>query len=220
MKKSKKIGFAAFVFMVLSTNLSLMAGDFSASWSCTPSTRSNMDVKNSPSKAAVEGNIKAGDITSNNIFINKYGGFALLDGDKVSSWWPSADNGATYAGWANEKEEVGDRYIEFSISPDGKKKVTVTSVSFKIGAGGSNAMKANVYYSTDGFKTKTLINNGSLPSLPSVSATTPALDFSNNMNVVVKSGKNFSVRIYPWFSRSSSSPKFIFLGDVLVKGND
>ena len=122
--------------------------------------------------------------------------------------------------WPVETAQQNGRYIQYSISPLPQNKFTVTSISFSIGEIGSSANKfsANVYYSTDStFAARTQLNSSTIN--PSDAAAVHLTSVSYSPAFVVDTGKTFYVRIYPWYSSSSSTPaKYILLANVIISG--
>ena len=122
--------------------------------------------------------------------------------------------------WPNETAQQNGRYIQYSVTPLPKIKFTVASVSFSIGELGSSSNKfsANVYYSTNStFTAKTQLNSSIIN--PSDAAAAPLTTLSYSPTFLVDTGKSFFVRIYPWYSASSTSPsKYILLTNFIISG--
>ncbi|MCX6174060.1 MAG: T9SS type A sorting domain-containing protein [Ignavibacteriales bacterium] len=119
------------------------------------------------------------------------------------------------AGWIAGAEEA-TRYIQFDALFTIGNSFTVTNVSFNYGAAGINGhIQSNVYYSTDGWQTRTLLNSGPL-AYPN-----PAmLQFTQSVNVAVVGGTTFSLRIYPYAILNSiaMSPTFAVHNNIVITG--
>ena len=106
-------------------------------------------------------------------------------------------------GWVQETAQNDTRFIQFSASPAAGNNFTVTNVSFNYGfAGSTSAMNSNVYYSTDNWVTRTKMNSdvGTLVYGNSSGAT-----YSKSLSVTVPDGSVFSVRIYLWWSITTTT---------------
>ena len=131
-------------------------------------------------------------------------------------WWPS-DDGTTGATWGPETGEVPTRFIQLAAAPKPGFSFTVDSVSFWSCGGGTGTMRFNVYYSTDGFATKTRLNADTvnLPNSGNVTATTR---YAYKVGVTVPNGKTLSVRIYPWYGGAASNTKYVYTQLAEIKG--
>jgi len=122
------------------------------------------------------------------------------------------------AGWpASETDTAAGRYVQFDASAIAGRGLTVKNVSFNYGYSGStNAEKANVFYSTNNWSTKTLLNTDSALFYQN----SAMLPFSKAINVVVPNGAKFSLRVYPyWVSATAgSSSKYSVLNTVVISG--
>ncbi len=218
--EKRSVCFSAFVVFGLLLGLNASAGIVTVTWPCTNSSRVNTSVKNSPSKGSSNSsNVIVNNQSSANIFVKDYTGPVAVS-EAIAAFWPSTDGGTTYTAWANETDEVSTRYIEFSVTPQAGQKINFTSLSFYIAGIATGYLRANVYYSTDNFATRTLCNTNGLPVLPQISTAADLLLCSTSLNSTVSYGQKLSIRIYPWFMRSSSSAKSIVLGNVVLGGND
>jgi|GEM_PF-781622 len=116
--------------------------------------------------------------------------------------------------WPAESAENNARYMQFAVTPAEGYLFFATSVAMYLYVNSGGNMRANVYYSTDPlFTTKTqisatLILSSSAPSTPNVTA-----DF----NQKVSYGDTFYVRIYPWYTTSTSG-KYVITNAVAISG--
>ncbi len=114
-------------------------------------------------------------------------------------------------GWTAAEDDDPGRYVQFSVKcPEGK-QLDINSINMLVGARGGNGMKCHVYYSTDGFRTRTTIY-------------APTSMTSNTMNTVqaqpvvsLEEGDELQLRIYPWYTANATG-KYICVKDVTVSG--
>ena len=119
----------------------------------------------------------------------------------------------TLGNWPNETTQNPDRWAQFAFTPKTGYSVKVTSISLYVGnSGGSSNVRVSLYYSTDGFVTSKVLEEGIvLPSSQLVQKTyTP--------NVQVPSGKTFSLRACPWLQGGQASGKYFNIQDVVMSG--
>lgn len=148
--------------------------------------------------AVVEGHAQTGNVEYN--MLTKYGNnadygvLAYMDG-----------------GWTAAEDDDPNRFISMSVKcPEGT-TLDINNIQMLVGARGGNGMKCHVYYSTDGFTTRTTIY-------------APTSMASNTMNEVqatpvvrLEEGEELQLRIYPWYT-SNATGKYICVKDVVVSG--
>ena len=123
---------------------------------------------------------------------------------------PSGEAGA----WPGESAENDSRYMQFAVTPEEGYLFFATSFTMYLYVNSGSNMRANVYYSTDPlFITKTQIGttftlSSSAPSTPNVTA-----DF----NQEVSYGDSFYIRIYPWYTTSTTG-KYVITKSVTISG--
>jgi hypothetical protein len=120
---------------------------------------------------------------------------------------------STLGNWPNETTQNLDRWAQFAFTPKTGYSVKVTSISLNVGnSGGSTNVRVSLYYSTDGFATSKVLEEGIvLPSSNLVPKTyTP--------NVQVPSGKTFSLRACPWLQGGQANGKYFNIQDVVMSG--
>jgi pectate lyase len=116
--------------------------------------------------------------------------------------------------WPGDGAEVSMRYMQFAVSPQPAYSFTVNSISMKLYVNSGGSMRANVYYSKDStFASRTQIDgtislDNTAPSAPNVTA---------SPNVVVNNGETFYVRIYPWYTASTTG-KYVITDTVVISG--
>ena len=114
-------------------------------------------------------------------------------------------------GWAKAEDDDPDRYVQFSLRcPEGQ-TIDISNIAMLVGARGGNGMRCHVYYSTDGFRTRTTIY-------------APSSMTSNTMNTVeaqpvisLEEGEELQLRVYPWYT-SNATGKYICVKDLTVSG--
>ncbi|MCF8242234.1 MAG: T9SS type A sorting domain-containing protein [Melioribacteraceae bacterium] len=102
------------------------------------------------------------------------------------------------SGWPINSIEDPTRYIEFYASPQNGNNFTVSDVSFDYGDNplsiNFNILESQVYYSTDSWSSKTLLNSSPLTYLNTAMQTFSA----TGLNEFIANGQTFSLRIYPY----------------------
>ena len=118
--------------------------------------------------------------------------------------------------WPAESNQNENRYIQFGVSPDAGYNFSITSVTMDLGAAGGSNMRANIWYSKDpSFATSTQLNSTVL-ILPNGSFIIPSPNYS--INETVNDGETFYLRIYPWYTTSSTG-KYVCPQNVFIAGN-
>lgn len=148
--------------------------------------------------AVVEGHAQTGNV-----------GYSML-----TKYGNNADYGVLAymdGGWTAAEDDDPNRFISMSVKcPEGT-TLDINNIQMLVGARGGNGMKCHVYYSTDGFTTRTTIY-------------APTSMASNTMNEVqatpvvrLEEGEELQLRIYPWYT-SNATGKYICVKDVVVSG--
>ncbi|KAF0152271.1 MAG: Cna B domain protein [Ignavibacteria bacterium] len=111
------------------------------------------------------------------------------------------------------------RYIQFDASPTSGNNFTVQNVSFQYSDNplgtDFNIIKAEVWYSTNDWNSKTQLHTSPLNYL-----NTSVQTFSKSLNVQVLNGQTFSVRIYPYTLNGglAMTPSFATHRNVHIEG--
>lgn len=111
------------------------------------------------------------------------------------------------------------RFIQFDASPTTGNNFTVQYLSFRYSDNplgtDFNIIKAEVWYSIDGWNNKTQLHTTALNYL-----NTSVQTFSKSLNVLVPNGDTFSLRIYPYTINGglAMTPSFATHKDVLIEG--
>jgi hypothetical protein len=157
------------------------------------------------SAVALDGVTAASETVSSLYIIRDYGG---IDGSQRVYAYGS---GLGY--WPDETAENPDRYAQFAVTPKTGVSLNVTSITLFVGnSGGSNDVKASIFYSTDGFVTSTPLDVAIALPNKALQQQTYSLD------VQVLSGKTFSLRVYPWLQGGKASGKYFNIKDVVISG--
>ena len=113
--------------------------------------------------------------------------------------------------WTKAEDDDPGRYISFGIqAPDGQ-TLKVNNISMYVGGAGGSGMMCHIYYSTDGFQTRSTI------FAPTSMAGNTMYEVKAQPVVTLESGQKLEVRIYPWYN-SDASGKTICLADVCISG--
>lgn len=108
-----------------------------------------------------------------------------------------------------------DCYVEYSITAASNYKLTFTTVDMYLGGGGTTSIFAQVKYSTDNFATSTTLDAGS-SALASNSATAITHKTFGSLSVVLNAGSSFKVRVYPKYTGSASTSKYLVSNNVNI----
>jgi len=125
------------------------------------------------------------------------------------------------AGWpANQTGIVSTQFAEYKVAPVAGKHFLVKTISLDFGdAGSTSTMKANIYYSLDGFATAGVLLNPSPLTLPKYSATELFTNATfSNLSIDVLSGQTLTVRVYPWWPSAASTTKYLVERNVIISG--
>ena len=184
------LGNKAVVADVTMNAIELGGGDsFTVTWPLTADDNVAVDGNATAAAAKVEGMVKYGNNASNGLMV-------------------STSDGGT---WVKAEDDSPNQYIQFTVTCPDSKKLDINHIAMKIGGRGGNGMRCHVYYSTDGFATRTTIYS-------------PASMTSNVMNEVdvtpvvqLEEGDQLQVRVYPWYTGNATG-KWLCISDVTVGG--
>ena len=170
--------------------IELGGGDpFTVKWPLTAHDSPVIDGNATAADAKVEGMVKYGNTSTNGILVS------------------TSEGGA----WVKAEDDSPNQYVQFTVTaPDGK-KLDINHIAMKVGGRGGNGMRCHVYYSTDGFVTRTTIYS-------------PGSMTSNVMNEVdvtpvikLEEGDQLQIRVYPWYTGNATG-KWLCIQDVEVGG--
>ena len=109
-------------------------------------------------------------------------------------WWPY--DGSAAVSWGDETAQVDERWVQFALYPNSGFNFNAEQFSVYIGAKGTNAIRANIYYSTNSsFIEAVKLNDEELPLLKDTDSL-----YSFTIGADVAAGDTFFVRIYPWYT--------------------
>jgi pectin methylesterase-like acyl-CoA thioesterase len=196
--------FGVFLSLLVVCGSALMAQPATAVWPLTTTSGTSVQIT-----GAITGFDEA--LTSN-LLINGYSGPNTSQRIKMNAW-P-----------VNQLVQIDTVYFQYSVQPKTTYKLRIDSVVMNLGAGSTQDMMANLYYSKDStFASKTPVSY-----LTSVAARVgkPAGVFLNSSkldtisfspNLLVNTNERFYFRIYPWVDSSSSvTGKYICPQNVVV----
>lgn len=128
-------------------------------------------------------------------------------------WYPFADGSAVL--WGNETGQVDTRWIQFGVHPKPNHVFNSESIALYLGAKGTGNIKANIYYSKDtSFTTAALINDTELTLVKDNDSL-----YNFVLDEIIESGETLYVRIYPWYTGSTSTSKYVYLREVTISGS-
>ena len=121
---------------------------------------------------------------------------------------------------ANLTYQLDTVYVQFALSPKESNRLTIDSLSFKIGAMSSSSFEANIYYSKDStFTTSTKVRYVDAASNNYLTSGSLVLLALNDLNVLLEPGETFYLRMYPWHENTTSSTgKYMCLQNVYISG--
>jgi hypothetical protein len=116
-------------------------------------------------------------------------------------------------------------YLQYAISPATGYSLQVTSVSMKLGGGGTGNARAAIYYSLNdptfaspvalADSTKHLLAGSTKDNVyPFVSGTDPV----SSIALTVPNGQTFYLRVYEWITAWGSSGKYLESANVIIGG--
>lgn len=188
----------------------VQAVNASANWALT----TDQSVTGSDSNITAYAQTFASDMVSNYTTLSPTTGLYAGQTVGVQRLKPSA-------GWpANQTGIVSTQYSEYKVAPVAGKHFKVQTISLDFGdAGSTSVMKANVYYSLDGFATAGTLLNPSPLTLPKYSATELFTNATfSNLGIDVLSGQTLTVRVYPWWPSAASTTKYLVERNIIISG--
>jgi pectin methylesterase-like acyl-CoA thioesterase len=115
--------------------------------------------------------------------------------------------------WPDETEHNLERYAQFKVAPNAGLSFDITSVTLFVGnSGGSNDVRASIFYSTDDFHTST-------PLEIAIAVPNSALQQQvYDLDVPIPEGQSLALRVYPWLQGGRASGKYFNIKDVVISG--
>ncbi len=187
-------------------------------WPCTPESRIDVNDDTSPSLAEATGDVTGLNQASGSVDfrIRSYSGSASGTSTTYQRWWPNDGNAAI--SWGDETDEVAGRYVEFALTPTDGNTFTLDSISMYLLGGGTSNMRANVYYSTDGFATRTKLNADTAGIELLQNSASDVMLYTYTPTAAVDAGQSLIVRVYPFYAGSPSTSKYIYFYNVGIYG--
>jgi len=162
---------------------------FVVQWPLTSNDAPAIDGTVNASDAKIEGMVKRDNDGS--------------DGLRVST----SDGGA----WVKAEDDSPNQYVQFTVTAPTGQSVNINHISLRVGGRGGNGLCCHVYYSTDGFVTRTtLYDSGKMSNgvMNEVDAT-PVIKLEED--------EQLQIRVYPWYT-SDATGKWLCVRDVTVEG--
>ena len=184
------IGDKTAVANVTMNAIELGGGDpFTATWALTATDNAAVEGQATAAAAKVEGMVKYGNNSQKGLMVS------------------TSEGGA----WVKAEDDSPNQYVQFTVTaPDGQ-KLDINHIAMKVGGHGGGGMRCHVYYSTDGFVTRTTIYSpGSMASgVMNEVDVTPVIKLDE--------GNQLQIRVYPWYT-SNATGKWLCIQDVVVGG--
>ena len=162
---------------------------FTVTWPLTSNDEPAIDGQANAADAKVEGMVKHSNNAQNGLMVS------------------TSEGGA----WVKAEDDSPNQYVQFTVTCPDATKLDINHIAMKVGGRGGNGMRCHVYYSTDGFATRTTIYS-------------PASMASGVMNEVdvtpvikLEEGDQLQIRVYPWYT-SDATGKWLCVSDVVVGG--
>ena len=170
--------------------IELGGGDpFTVTWALTSNDNAVVDGNATAADAKVEGMVKYANNVQKGLMV-------------------STSDGGT---WVKAEDDSPNQYVQFTVTAPDDKKLDINHIAMKVGGYGGGGMRCHVYYSTDGFVTRTTIYS-------------PASMTSGVMNEVdatpvikLEEGDQLQIRVYPWYTGNATG-KWLCVSDVVVSG--
>ena len=113
--------------------------------------------------------------------------------------------------WTKAEDDDPGRYISFGVQAPEGQTLKVNNISMYVGGAGGSGMMCHIYYSTDGFQTRSTI------FAPTSMAGNTMYAVESQPVITLESGQQLEVRVYPWYN-SDATGKTICLADVTISG--
>ncbi len=127
-------------------------------------------------------------------------------------WWPY-ENGKAVS-WGNETGQVDTRWVQFAALPNPTFTFHADSITLYMGAKGTNQIRASVWYATNSnFLNPTKLNDIELRLVKDTDSL-----YTFVLDKKVAEGDTLYLRIYPWYTSSPSTSKYLYLRQVTLSG--
>ncbi len=124
-------------------------------------------------------------------------------------WWP-VDGSGTAVSWGNETGQNNDRYVQLQAAPKPGYSWTVDTLSIWLAGGGTSYVRARIYWSTDPLF---IVQNELTPDtgIALQHATNVGIaQYTYPVNISVSDGQSLYFRVYPWYTASPSTSKYLY----------
>ncbi len=170
-------------------------------WKCAPPDSQHV--------SASGGNLSGLDETGSS-------GFAVRDYNNGPGpdqrWWPY-ENGAAVS-WGDETTQSDTRWVQFGVHPNSGFEFHTGEITIYLGAKGSDKLRANVQWDIDtDFSNATLLNDSEIALLKDSDSL-----YTFSLNTDIPDGDTLYVRIYPWYTGSPSTSKYLYVRDATISG--
>ena len=215
MKKQLLSGFFVFVVCTIFTSNITAQTVASATWTLTEHQRAT-DVGDVVADSA------QGHVLQVRNYTTAMGGPL---GANQARWWMGFQTGSTSTGnnWPASTGQENNLYIDFVVSPKPGYNFTVDSVKGSFGGGGTNNMRANLYFGGSDTSLTSLIPLNTNPLSLKQASYYPVSPADTNVYYYVgqevKNGEKFRLRVYAWYqSTSTSSTKYLYTQNIVISG--
>ncbi|MCF8414314.1 MAG: hypothetical protein K9G44_12915, partial [Melioribacteraceae bacterium] len=127
-------------------------------------------------------------------------------------WWPF--DGTSPISWGEDSTQNENRWVQFSLKPESNFTFSASEFNIYLGGKGTDGIRANVYSSTSSdFTNSYKLNNNEIILLKDTDSL-----YSFSLNHELKSTDTLFLRIYPWYTGSPSTSKYLYLREAEVSG--
>ena len=113
--------------------------------------------------------------------------------------------------WTKAEDDDPNRYISFGVQAPEGQTLKVNNISMYVGGAGGSGMMCHIYYSTDGFETRSTI------FAPTSMTSNTMYAVESQPVITLEGGQKLEVRVYPWYNTDATG-KTICLADVCISG--
>ena len=162
---------------------------FTVTWPLTGNDEPAIDGLANAANAKVEGMVKYGNNAQKGLMVS------------------TSEGGA----WVKAEDDSPNQYVQFTVTCPDATKLDINHIAMKVGGHGGGGMKCHVYYSTDGFVTRTTIY------APASMASGVMNDVDVAPVIKLEEGDQLQIRVYPWYT-STATGKWLCVSNVVVEG--
>lgn len=170
--------------------IELGGGDpFTVKWALTSNDDPVVDGNATAAAVKVEGMVKYSNNSQKGIMVS------------------TSEGGA----WVKAEDDSPNQYVQFTVTAPEGKKLDINHIAMKVGGHGGSGMRCHVYYSTDGFVTRTTIY------APTSMASGVMNEVDATPVIKLEEGDQLQIRVYPWYTGNAIG-KWLCISDVEVGG--